>query len=1806
LPNGFYDVIGFYGPQVGSSTNPYHLDRALNCPVIKHNSQYYYLTYRDGDGFIPTMVDSGNSELHLLTGNTLMPIYLNQRDDAHIISNYDRPLTGNIVFDNIDRLYTAYRILHVDVYENYAIERHDSIVDKNNIIDVVDADFILAAQNPDGITILPSEGNVVSLKDFELTFRDNLTAADISMLRKIALYDYNTQNVAIGVDVNSIVYTLGDNRVTFSLLSEITAPSQYFLYIPSGSFTYDNGRLSQMAMFSYTIASQQGGGDIWEFIYSPTQTKTLSKVTMTFVNVASIVGLRTYNTVTVSVGSQSTEYSVGEICDSSGNNVFITLPEPINNNGISTLEAQITFSPNCIHVKDESWNETPITLNIQIVTEDTTLPTNDERYGISIFPNTGEVYEVRYVNLLVKILSGNYGVVSVNEGHSFQDIVVYAGDSATGEPVDSVDNVSIKNQYTDDDGNIVYEYNCVFHNHNKEEDAYTVYIPAELFTITFSGTSGSETVYNPEYTLKYTIKPDDPENEDEPDPNGAAVNFGYRLLMIKGIEGTSPSQVAFRRKDSIFVNRDKFSLAGTCPCLTVTRFDHDNGEAVLSKNTLVPANGDVMDISIRLTYYNNDNIEVSTTSTAEYGIRENTPVITDLGVYFPMLRSSGYPNYMRLTYIFQYNGTELTHELELQFLPEYIYNHVKENPNWKINRRLDLYSGTETDYQWGCMFLTNQYDCILNRKTEKVNEQDPEAEPVVTTHYVAELVPITKVRTGNLEGIYNEKFGVNQPQGYGLYGENVYLTGNFFLNNGKSLMDISDDILLATGDINELQDGLKNLDTSVRATIEALTLRQETFEHGLDTSIKNYISTNKNAVLKIGLDYSLWSLGSAGISMVNPNATYDFDPISGNYTVNADTVGDGDEYIALQGSKIQFSTYKNEWVTVGDGKEEYIAVICSTISPEIWSYPGSIYDPRIVRSGAQAPVVFFLGYVKRIPTTVNHVAITDSTTEFLKYVMFQSTGIVDDNNFSASTTVTANSEYYSFSSYYLGTPGEPEPDFKVKLHRVNSETGKYEMINATSEIGDNTTIYFVPRVVTAGMFKDGKFNADFIEAKSLVAVDVDTQEVTSEPELDDEGQPKTDEGGNTIYKTISKYKRNPRFNPLIPISSTNYPVLKNDGTDAIDKEANFVVVSGATGKISARGANISGTIIVGDDDEELQDTNYLLLSDGKNSDKSYAVLPGMYITSRSGGKEEVVAKFNGTTLTNPLSSFERSATWGSVSDSTSQKTATYKMSYNETRIPYSNGGSDDGGVTPFNPYLDDEPYRNTRSISGNSSGSSNYWTQWTTWFTLRNGSSDSWTIPLFTTETDLQNETDSYASIVVPPKTNKTINIISGTCNITLSVSLASQAAQKNPHGTANVYFRIYDEAGNDVGSVGYNTVTVNGNNSASADPRNAYINYPITLYNQTNSNKTYKFKAYISVGFSASNSNGENNKTAQRPSYGDATLKVTTSLTNFQISMGQESFSTEVFGNGLIVGYNDQNYFTTYFKAGENTTSSRMITEWKAAGGGMQFDNGAFSYYLFNRKIPAFITILKGKVYKNKSSQYSGGGGYYYYFDGFSALSPYYSNSFYTYKTSSHYWCSYVPYISNYLREPSGMWWWYKKGEDNRGRVYNSGSGSLTSPADGYFACTYNSALDIFIIYAAIGSVVIAFGEKWNSLFVNRKAFMYDYNIKVSAVGIGKGDEWGGGDYSENSVPFGSLFTMVKPPFVNEAGITGAGGVRLTLYKVGGEESDTVTYNGTKTNQPLICNAIQVDLADDSSFNDGAFYITIDLCPNNMAVGTV
>ena len=57
-----------------------------------------------------------------------------------------------------------------------------------------------------------------------------------------------------------------------------------------------------------------------------------------------------------------------------------------------------------------------------------------------------------------------------------------------------------------------------------------------------------------------------------------------------------------------------------------------------------------------------------------------------------------------------------------------------------------------------------------------------------------------RARFGRLDGIYHELFGDKQPYGYGLYGDNVFLTGEFFLSNGKAVANIGDEVKLEIND----------------------------------------------------------------------------------------------------------------------------------------------------------------------------------------------------------------------------------------------------------------------------------------------------------------------------------------------------------------------------------------------------------------------------------------------------------------------------------------------------------------------------------------------------------------------------------------------------------------------------------------------------------------------------------------------------------------------------------------------------------------------------------------------------------------------------------------------------------------------------------------------------------------------------------------------------------------------------------------------------------------------------------------------
>ena len=77
---------------------------------------------------------------------------------------------------------------------------------------------------------------------------------------------------------------------------------------------------------------------------------------------------------------------------------------------------------------------------------------------------------------------------------------------------------------------------------------------------------------------------------------------------------------------------------------------------------------------------------------------------------------------------------------------------------------------------------------------------DCEIEKNASGAYVSTYNVNVRARFGKLDGIYNELFGDVQPHGYGLYGDNVYLTGEFFLSNGKAVAHIGEEVKLEIND----------------------------------------------------------------------------------------------------------------------------------------------------------------------------------------------------------------------------------------------------------------------------------------------------------------------------------------------------------------------------------------------------------------------------------------------------------------------------------------------------------------------------------------------------------------------------------------------------------------------------------------------------------------------------------------------------------------------------------------------------------------------------------------------------------------------------------------------------------------------------------------------------------------------------------------------------------------------------------------------------------------------------------------------
>ena len=477
------------------------------------------------------------------------------------------------------------------------------------------------------------------------------------------------------------------------------------------------------------------------------------------------------------------------------------------------------------------------------------------------------------------------------------------------------------------------------------------------------------------------------------------------LLTVSGKDTNQADNVSFRLKDSdtILINSEYLDNITLYPRLQI---NSGNTSSIVSSS-------DINKVILSYSYY--DNLNILKTENLEL----NYNSILDLSAIILEKK------YIKLSVVFSYKSYILSQSFELYFLNSSLYNNIFSNENYSISEYVDINSGKIVEEQSGCLLITNQYDVIV--------ENDG--------NYVADIVPNTKVRMGNLTGIHNYTFGLNQPRGYGLYGESVYLTGNFYLNNGRSLVDINKDVLLANGNIKEIQRLINSLDSSIRATIEANSVITEANYTGA-------ISNNNNSILRLGQDYSLWALGNAGIVLQNPNAVF-----NDSGEVDPSTIGDGDESILLQGNKINFATNPTKEI----GGEIYYEILCTTSNPSGWHYDNNIYIPKDTNDNL---IAFSVGYIKNTLAgdfnTIERLS-GQSSKEYLKYVVYNT------------------SEVYIFNSY---------------RSILNEETNnEYVIIDSNGNaLYPNQVIYYVLRVKTAGMFKNGKFNSDFIETENIVAV----------------------------------------------------------------------------------------------------------------------------------------------------------------------------------------------------------------------------------------------------------------------------------------------------------------------------------------------------------------------------------------------------------------------------------------------------------------------------------------------------------------------------------------------------------------------------------------------------------------------------------------------------------------------------------------------------------------------------------------------
>ena len=1178
-------------------------------------------------------------------------------------------------------------------------------------------------------------------------------------------------------------------------------------------------------------------------------------------------------------------------------------------------------------------------------------------------------------------------------------------------------------------------------------------------------------------------------------------------------------------QDTIYINNALLSSIQITPEIYLATYNADGTTA--SVNAI--AKEESVTVQLKVEYASSAKVYNLT-----YG--QTYDLLSDL-----LVTESSYPQKLKLHWVFSYQNQNLEYFNEIQILPHSVYTAFNRNSNTVKTTTIDVYSGKAYVDKWGCLEITNDFDEILK---VPITSDSGETE----YHYAAELIPTCKTRMGNLGGIYNETFGTKQPKGYGFYGENVYLTGNFYLDNGRSLVDISDDVLLAVGSTNKIKEDLEALTDSVNTNIELLKNDQAALKSGLNSTIKNYISTNKNSVLKIGLDYSLWALGNAGLSLINPDATYSYDATTGNYNVDEATVGDGDEYLALQGNSIYFNINKSS----GD----YYYVVCTLTDPNTWVYKeSSIYVPY---DATGALVKFFLGCVSQsvLKTSVAYQVQTTSTNkEFLRYV-----GLPTDLNSPTSENVSGdtegeapkntNTQSYSFSRYYINTKTDTSTN-NIQYLTTDGEYADYYTLNTST-----STVYFVQKVDTVGLFDEsGNFNTNLIQLNTLIAI----------------------EQGHTL---------NPDFVVDNAVSlldgSVNYPVVDANGN--ADTTVPYVIISGTSGLLSANRANLSGSIKIGD--YYSTEGDYIYLTDNAvESDRlTNATTPALYLIDRKAGLNTITASFSSETITNPLAAFEEVDLEVKENASVSiNQSFTYNLNYYTKNFDfvgrYSNSQKDkytehtgkisNAATTKYFNY--------TQSDGSQGFGikePANIMSDGTNKFTLAAGTQVTLTISYTVTlKTSTSNEAYSahnyvIGGLVIRDASDKYVwaenQEIAGDRSVYYGVTYYSV------NDTYIYYLQSYAEGGNSGSLTKHVTTRCKiANTSAEEKTYSWYIQLsgfyecseciedhclvqPTYAKGDYTMGDPYDYRGYDLVDasgnrvYATTNSSFWQQVTELSPT---KDISVQANYSNITITAEINQYSAQIFGNGALFGYNNTNYFTTYAFVNKNSTQATndsMIVQYAADGYGQKFEKGNYYNIVAGNLMPKYFPILTGQFsFLNIDNE-----ALMYVFNGYAITYPH--------KIST--------------ATSSGT---HEQIKGFKYRNITDTAFALKSQEDSiYFE--YHEDSGIYIMRPDAGIIVIALTDKWKDLFPKGLSST-NTQVHITVNGI---------QTVENQVPqkqyyrwgYGSLSTIQTYDSPVTATITSP------------NSSSEVTFS----------HLIQIAIADDETLNDGTFYLEVNYCPNS------